>query len=254
MGTPSETTTARRLRKALYFSASVLLAAILILAGYVAFRSRSAPGEWLGYLLLGSVIATCVSGMARFAYVLFAELQAPLNELLITFLFAGGVMAVLRSALKDTIDDDQTAQWIVFMLLICAGVLMGSIWGWSLIKRLGRCNARQRLRLLAYGWIGIVGVTGAAVFAFLNLILIANSMAGDHVFNSSFGKMYFGHLLAIPLAIPALLLEHRIRKSAAQVAAQNQIDTKPEAAVIETIPINRHPVSATSTPPGTPSI
>jgi hypothetical protein len=227
----TETTTARRLRKALLYSATSFGVCIAILLGYIAFHPRSAPGDWLGYAFIGSIAATLISGIARFSHVLFAELQAPLSELLITFIFAGGVMAATSPLLKDSFDADPTVRTLVWMLIITVSALLGSIWGWSAMKRLEERNARRRLKLLLCGWFGIVGMAGAAVFALMTLFLIAGWVAGDRMsFNSGLIEFIAANLAAAPLAIPAFLVERRIRRNLSEHAAEIPVDVNLEAA------------------------
>ena len=136
----------------------------------------------MAYALGCSLVATLVTGVARFGYAFFAEMQAPLHELLISFFVAGALMAVSRTLMKEDMDEN-SASAIVYLLLITLATLMGSMWGWSVAKRMNATGTYRRIGLLALGWLFVTGITGATFVVFLTIAMIFLGTHGyDHVF------------------------------------------------------------------------
>lgn len=202
MATP-EKPLARKLRIALLVSAGAFVGLLLFI---LVIYHRGSPPDWLMYTLLTIFGFACVAGLARFAYVLFAELQAPLSELLITFVFASAVMAILHSTFGNTIfeADRSPLPLIGYMLLITVAALLGSIWGWSAAKRVKETRQLERLKLLAIGWLLVPGAAGAAIFLLITLISLFEGFP-------PFMKFYYGCGLASILMLPGLYSETQIR-------------------------------------------
>lgn len=217
--TEMETPLGRKLRIALLTSAGVFMAVFAVL---LIFYRSSPPGEWLIYLL-GISLATAVAmGLIRFAHVLFAELQAPLSELLLTFLVAGGAMTLTRSLYAKGVDEPYSA--IIFMVLLTLAVLLGSIWGWSAAKRLDETQTRRRICLLALGWLLVPGVVAAASVVLTTVISLFEGSFTSPFRADQFWIFYIGSALTSVLAVPALYCERRISKHMPE-SAPGQLDT-----------------------------
>lgn len=206
--TETESPLGRKLRIALLSSASLftgLFAVVLI------FYRRTPPGDWLIYALLAALALTVIMGVIRFAHVMFAELQAPLGELLLTFLVAGAAMTASRSIYHSSAEEE-VGPAILSMLLLSLAMLLGSIWGWSAAKRLNETQTRRRIGLLAMGWLLVPGIIAAASFVLTTAVSVIIGIPTAPFFVDRFWIFYAGSALASVLAIPALYCERRIGK------------------------------------------
>lgn len=198
-----ETHTSRRLRIALLVSAATFGLQFCMLLTIFRF---SGPPDWFQFTFFGSVLCTFVTGLARFGYVLFAELQTPLSEWLITFVFSGVVMSVLSKVYSEEFLRYRSAGAAV-LVLVCVAVILGSIWGWGAAKRMKETRTPRRVGLLALGWMLVPGVSGAAICILISAILLAYGLPDV----SAIWRFYLWSGLSSLLMIPALYCEIYIR-------------------------------------------
>jgi hypothetical protein len=200
------------LRRGLYLSAGTFLALLLIVLAVFALNARP-PGDWFGYALAISLGCSGVFGIARFAYVLFTQLQARLSEWMVTFIYAALLVPVAKAFLKYVgarLRDDQVFEWLIVMMFCIVAAVLGSMWGWSASKRLAEEDPWTRFTLLGRGWLLIFGLVGVTFVLLLTALGLAEAWSGGRM-PSEFWEVYFKFALLGLLAVPGILIEIKIR-------------------------------------------
>ena len=176
--------------------------------------------NWLPYILLTVFACTLITGIARFAYAIFGQLQAPLGEWMLTFFVPAGVLPLVMAVFpnRDPVNTEKTVIWLIIMVLLIFAAFLGSAWGWQTMKRLGEQRPWPRFWLLVRGWLLVPGFAGAFIFLlesiFLVIAIIVELAYGSSsgIFSPGFWYAYLGFGAASVLALPAMLVEWRIRR------------------------------------------
>jgi hypothetical protein len=193
-------------------SGIVLLGSLVLL-----FVAASARAFWIANWSLIGVGSACVvgflAGLVRMAGSLFRQSQMRLHELMLVIL-ACMTVATLFKLWVDS-NSGRLTEGRLFLSIMGFGVIFfvlgaGSVWGWSVCRRLAESETRTRLKYIGAGWLLAIGAGAFPVFALFSVIFLleGNLHAPDEVINT---WMITGGLT--PLGIPGIMLELRCRRA-----------------------------------------
>ncbi|MCZ7644789.1 MAG: hypothetical protein M5U26_05825 [Planctomycetota bacterium] len=207
----------RKFQLALYMSGACFAGTILI--AFTCDVMMGVPPQRFVYFHFGSMLAILVTGLLRFGYVLFIELQSRLHEWLITLGALSTTTALTLALTSDWAPTDESdAFWraLILSMSFAAAFILGSAWGWRTCHRLKLENGQARVRLLGIGWLFVLGLGTGALWTFQTVIAIVYLLRGwSGMLTTRQFLVYYGSCFALSLlAIPGLSMEWKLRKAA----------------------------------------
>ncbi len=166
----------------LKISAVLIVILVVVFFGLIAAKRLFWVANWCAVSIL---ILTCISLVAaviRITSSVLSESNMRLNELLITVFFGATVttliLAFFQPAKQNYDTRISTAGAVSVITFLLTGI--GSAWGWSISSRMKISDSRERVKMLAFGWMLTVGsIITVALFVAILGILVNNKPAGN---------------------------------------------------------------------------